>query len=1052
MTSVLRSIDFYSDSRSHGYQGPDRYVSIQRVTSTGGGCIAKSEDGTRCVVAGKESLRILRISDGTPSPNLEYRSAVGRGGFRIEATRNLWEGSGLKIDSAMTGVAWGHGPFNHKIFTSARNGELIMWDISRTGPAKLERRTKDHIRSINQLSISHSVYHYCVTGSADGDLRIWDLRDMSKSLMRVHHPTSVRSVAFSPSLWQPLQAIVGLDNGSIYRWDLKMGQRGLLDRLLVAHTTPVTTLDWRNPPGITGSETTDNGLGWFVSGGLDRCVKVWDLMTPGPVSHIPSKPTYTLHPSHPVRHVLWRPGPNSECEIAIISSPELTTAASKTSVSKLSQAPLSATAPLLSRPAGAPSGIGGDAAAGDADSQHSSTPPLDGKVSGGSSMAATRSDSSIEIWDVRRGWIAKWSVRSSGAEGSLTDVVFADSDAMWAQHSSGAFSQFDLRDAIKPIYSIPRVALTWDARGSIVFVSDRKFKHEVPYDDIHPDMRVKAEKQNMYIKALGDEPTQPLLQVIGTQHLQHAASCPEAFKQLAMKYVVTGENRKLICLQNAQLAGNAGRHDAAQLWLLLASCLDDVILAVPPILPPTNINIQEYNQPPTPSSAHYSQSYFQLGARPIDGNQIQPQKTSPSRGSIKGTENANKFVPKRSSPSNRLTPASSASSSPRHGPIHLPPITPRRPSFFGRRESIESGIRPAAYRRPSVHAASFAHTSSPADKSASSSRHVGEGALDDSDSSSSGNDSDIGSIGTAGNWSDDETHMRTMLSPTIASQRTIVAPSPLSRIAGQQHWADVHDADVNADGDDEDDDATSPSPQSSDTDSSGHRHVPSLRRQSSARRNGRYKTRSRSSTMASLAASVVPERPRARRDSQSSVRTIVAGDMMHGELDNLSVVKADDTVRDLSTRMHEVKVPEVVRDADQELFIEGDHFTERRIEIVQMEEKRLRDIGWQALREAVNMLAEQGDMQMCAMFVIIARPELRIGVQRGEAFVNAYIEMLNRLRMFSVSANIRKYCQLECIQKATMLVTRPTPPSTPHARDAENRYSNPQDGILTAQL
>ena len=58
------------------------------------------------------------------------------------------------------------------------------------------------------------------------------------------------------------------------RWDLKMGQRGLLDRLLVAHTTPVTSIAWRESPGRSGSETGDNGMGWFASGGLDRCVKV----------------------------------------------------------------------------------------------------------------------------------------------------------------------------------------------------------------------------------------------------------------------------------------------------------------------------------------------------------------------------------------------------------------------------------------------------------------------------------------------------------------------------------------------------------------------------------------------------------------------------------------------------------------------------------------------------------------------------------------------------------------------------------------------------------
>lgn len=36
-----------------------------------------------------------------------------------------------------------------------------------------ERRTKDHIRSIHKMSVSHVVQHYCITGSADGDMRVW---------------------------------------------------------------------------------------------------------------------------------------------------------------------------------------------------------------------------------------------------------------------------------------------------------------------------------------------------------------------------------------------------------------------------------------------------------------------------------------------------------------------------------------------------------------------------------------------------------------------------------------------------------------------------------------------------------------------------------------------------------------------------------------------------------------------------------------------------------------------------------------------------------------
>jgi len=69
-----------------------------------------------------------------------------------------------------------------------------------------------------------------------------------------------------------------------------MGQRGQLDRLSVAHTASVTSLDWCNSPGATthigtpvsgagAGEGAGNGLGWIVSGGLDRCVKVRRLFS-----------------------------------------------------------------------------------------------------------------------------------------------------------------------------------------------------------------------------------------------------------------------------------------------------------------------------------------------------------------------------------------------------------------------------------------------------------------------------------------------------------------------------------------------------------------------------------------------------------------------------------------------------------------------------------------------------------------------------------------------------------------------------------------------------
>jgi hypothetical protein len=46
--------DLYTDARLHGYQGATRTVRLPGAAASGGGTIAKSEDGERCVVAGKE--------------------------------------------------------------------------------------------------------------------------------------------------------------------------------------------------------------------------------------------------------------------------------------------------------------------------------------------------------------------------------------------------------------------------------------------------------------------------------------------------------------------------------------------------------------------------------------------------------------------------------------------------------------------------------------------------------------------------------------------------------------------------------------------------------------------------------------------------------------------------------------------------------------------------------------------------------------------------------------------------------------------------------------
>jgi len=144
--------------------------------------------------------------------------------------------------------------------------------------------------------------------------------------------------------------------------------------------------------------------------------QVWDLTAPGTGSHIPHRPTYTLHPTFAVRRVAWRPG--YECEIALVSSTEFATGSSDSSQAS----PGSNPSGLLTR-AGSSSGL---------DSVFRGSSGLESVYAAKdkfivptvlepkSLTSASGAGDSVEIWDVRRGWIAKWSVTGSAAEGGVS--------------------------------------------------------------------------------------------------------------------------------------------------------------------------------------------------------------------------------------------------------------------------------------------------------------------------------------------------------------------------------------------------------------------------------------------------------------------------------------------------------------------------------------------------------------------------------------------------------------------------------------------------------
>ncbi|KAJ3772857.1 hypothetical protein FB446DRAFT_642775 [Lentinula raphanica] len=1030
------SANIFYDPRTQGYQGASQTVRLQRACTNGGGAISKSPDGTRCVVTGKESLKILRILDPSQinevEDSIQYKtSAVGRGGFRVEASRNFWDGTGLKIDSSSTCVAWCREEYKNKILTSARNGELIMWDINKSG-SKYERKSKDHIRSIHALSISPVVSNYCITGSSDGDLRVWDLREFQKSIMRVRHPTGIRTIVFSPVVWSPLQAVVGLENGSIHRWDLKMGQRGSLDRILVAHAASVTSLDWcststaTSSSGIATSETTGNGYGWIVSGGLDRCVKVWDLtsVTNNKSSHMPHKPLYTLHPSFQVRRVLWRP--SHECEVAVISNGDFSSGSNP----DLGPAPVSASVLSKAQGQGMTTRTGAGLSLGLGDF-HRVFRNKDDKGSKGNDNGV---GDAAEIWDVRRGWIAKWRVNGSATEGGCTDIAFGSSNTIWTQHGSGTFSQLDLRDATKPVDAMPRESLTLDASGSLTFVSSIVNRWEVPYDDIRPEVKQTA-RSGVKPKAMGDPPLQNTSQITGMIDGLESEML-QTFIHLAKTYVIEGDDRQKICNSNAQIAEDAGHFEAAQIWTLVGASLSNMIPDAPARPTLQNNMTHSVSAPAVISYGLPADNRSSPGSRSARGS----EKTS----SIYNHQLYTRSLSRTSGGRNRPTPSSSNNTSPRHGLTSLPPITPmtgRLPGYLGRRSSIDLGIngvpsrRPSTYQRPS--------TSYSASPSSSSLKHVGEGALDDSDSSPSSEEK----LESKETFFDDE-ERKTRVSPAIMASR-ISHPSPLSRVAGQNQWK----GNEGEQDDEDDDDEDSASPRSTDSEASNRVNASlsramtlsnrrSLRRSSTSLTTKRvFKSRSQSATLHASTSSVrsssrlsvsSQQKPLVRQDSHSSIRTVTAGgdSLYRGDQNGgVASLKAEETVKNLrSVSIQEHKQKTAMPSETIGGGVDGGALTsvirtQRHSDIVEEEEHRMRSIVWDLLQQKLEDIADNGDIQMCAMLAIIVPKELSISKLRQMMFIESYIERLSRLQLFTCASYVRKNVPVEDIQKPTLVET-----------------------------
>lgn len=141
---------------------------------------------------------------------------------------------------------------------------MVLWNIQ-LNASKQERVFSDHKRTVNRICWHFENPDLLLSGSQDGTMKIWDLReaDAAAKLTFQGQSEAVRDVQFNPFYQNFFGAC--FDNGTIQVWDMR--KPNACERNITAHQGLVNCIDWH---------PEDRSL--IASGGRDRLIKV---------SHVP---------------------------------------------------------------------------------------------------------------------------------------------------------------------------------------------------------------------------------------------------------------------------------------------------------------------------------------------------------------------------------------------------------------------------------------------------------------------------------------------------------------------------------------------------------------------------------------------------------------------------------------------------------------------------------------------------------------------------------------------------------------------------------------------
>ncbi|KAA0192912.1 hypothetical protein HAZT_HAZT002733 [Hyalella azteca] len=178
-------------------------------------------------------------------------------------------------------------PTDNKVLASAStNGSVVVWNITSSGRPKPIHVFKDHCRAVNRVNFHPTDQHLILSGSQDGQMKLFDYRRQESVGTFSSNSESVRDIQFNPHI--PHYFAAGTDSCNVQLWDMRRPDK--YERLITGHRDHVFALDWH---------PVDRHC--IATASRDYTIKIWD------VSEQSLTVTSAISTVAAVARVKWRP-------------------------------------------------------------------------------------------------------------------------------------------------------------------------------------------------------------------------------------------------------------------------------------------------------------------------------------------------------------------------------------------------------------------------------------------------------------------------------------------------------------------------------------------------------------------------------------------------------------------------------------------------------------------------------------------------------------------------------------------------------------------------